>query len=90
MTFHEIWLQYIAPNIPTVVATVATFAAYIKTATGTKRMLNIVSTKVNSLKQDKLLEDVITQNRMFLEENAKLRAQIKELVEVQSKVKTTK
>lgn len=90
MTFNEIWLQYIAPNIPTVVATVATFAAYIKTATGTKRMLNIVSTKVNSLKQDKLLEDVITQNRMFLEENAKLRAQIKELVEVQSKVKTTK
>ncbi len=88
MTFNEIWLQYIAPNIPTVVATIATLAAYVKSATGTKRMLNVVTTKVNALKQDKLLEDVIAQNRAMLEENAKLREQIKQLVEVESKVKT--
>lgn len=87
MSFNEIWLQYIAPNIPTVVATVATLAAYVKTATGTKHMLNTVSAKMNALKQDKLLEDVIAQNRLMLDENAKLRAQIKELVEIESKVK---
>lgn len=57
-------------------------------------MLTTVTNKVNDIKQDKLLQELVEQNKTIIgenqclvQENAKLRKQIARLIEVETKVK---
>ena len=94
MAIKEIINQYVAPNIPVIVATITTIASYVKCAGGAKKMLTTVTNKVNDIKQDKLLQELVEQNKTIIgenqclvQENAKLRKQIARLIEVETKVK---
>lgn len=87
MTAADILQTYIVPNIPAIVATLSTVAAYIKCAGGAKKIVNSVTDKVNTLKQDKLLEELVNQNKILLEDNAKLRKQLNQLIEIEGKVR---
>lgn len=87
MTAADILQTYIVPNIPAIVATLSTVAAYIKCAGGAKKIVSSVTDKVNTLKQDKLLEELVNQNKILLEDNAKLRKQLNQLIEIEGKVK---
>ena len=94
MTIKEIINQYVVPNIPVIVATITTIASYVKCAGSAKKMLTNVTNKVNDIKQDKLLQELVEQNKTIIgenqclvQENAKLRKQIARLIEVETKVK---
>lgn len=87
MTAADILQTYIVPNIPAIVATLSTVAAYIKCAGGAKKIVSSVTDKVNTLKQDKLLEELVNQNKILLEENAKLRKQLNQVIELGTKVR---
>lgn len=94
MAINEIINQYVVPNIPVIVATITTIASYVKCAGSAKKMLTTVTNKVNDIKQDKLLQELVEQNKTIIgenqclvQENAKLRKQIARLIEVETKVK---
>lgn len=94
MTIKEIINQYVVPNIPVIVATITTIASYVKCAGSAKKMLTTVTNKVNDIKQDKLLEELVEQNKNIIDENqrivqenAKLRKQLARLIELETKVK---
>lgn len=94
MGIKEIINQYVVPNIPVIVATITTIASYVKCAGSAKKMLTSVTNKVNDIKQDKLLQELVEQNKTIIgenqclvQENAKLRKQIARLIEVETKVK---
>ena len=94
MAIKEIINQYVVPNIPVIVATITTIASYVKCAASAKQMLNTVTNKVNDIKQDKLIKELVEQNKTIIEENqrvvqenAKLRKQIARLIELETKVK---
>ena len=94
MAIKEIINQYIVPNIPVIVATITTIASYVKCAGSAKKMLSTVTNKVNDIKQDKLIKELVEQNKTIIEENqcivqenAKLRKQLARLIELETKVK---
>ena len=94
MAIKEIINQYVVPNIPVIVATITTIASYVKCAGSAKKMLTTVTNKVNDIKQDKLIKELVDQNKKIIEENqcvvqenAKLRKQIARLIELETKVK---
>ena len=81
-------------NLPVIVATITTIASYVKCAGSAKKMLTTVTNKVNDIKQDKLIKELVDQNKKIIEENqcvvqenAKLRKQIARLIELETKVK---
>lgn len=94
MAIKEIINQYVVPNIPVIVATITTIASYVKCAVSAKQMLTTVTNKVNDIKQDKLIKELVEQNKTIIEENqcvvqenAKLRKQLARLIELETKVK---
>lgn len=87
MSVNEIIQQYVAPYIPTILAAITAVVSFVKSNTTFKTMTTKVSNKLESMKQDKLLEEVIDQNKMLLQDNAALRKQISELIEAETKVK---
>lgn len=88
MTATEIINQYIVPNIPAIVACASTIATYIKCAGGAKQIIGKVSNKVDELKQAKMLEELVAQNKILIEDNAKLRKQINQVIELGTKVRS--
>ena len=94
MTSKERVKQDGVPSIPVMVATITTIASYVKCAVSVKKMLTTVTNKVNDIKQDKLLEQLVEQNtsiidenQRIVQENAKLRKQLARLIELETKVK---
>lgn len=87
MSINEIIQQYVAPYIPTIFAAICAVVTFIKNNSTCKSIITKVSNKVDSMKQDKLLEEVIDQNKMLLQDNAALRKQISELIEAETRVK---
>ena len=87
MTATEIINQYIVPNIPAIVACASTIATYFKCAGGAKQIIGKVSNKVDELKQAKMLEELVAQNKILIEDNAKLRKQLNQVIELGTKVR---
>lgn len=87
MSINEIFQQYVAPYIPTLLASIAAICTFIKNNKTCQAVITKVNTKMESMKQDKLLEEVIEQNKMICQDNAALRKQISELTQQLSKVK---
>lgn len=87
MSINEIIQQYVAPYIPTIFAAICAVVTFIKNNNTCKSVITKVSNKVDSMKQDKLLEEVIEQNKIICQDNAALRRQIRELTQEITKVK---
>lgn len=87
MSINEIIQQYVAPYIPTIFAAICAVVTFIKNNSTCRSVITKVSNKVDSMKQDKLLEEVIEQNKIICQDNAALRKQISELTQELTRVK---
>lgn len=87
MSINEIIQQYVAPYIPTLFAVICAVVTFVKNNLTCKSVITKVSNKVESMKQDKLLEEVIEQNKIICQDNAALRKQISELTQELTRVK---
>ena len=65
MSINEIIQQYVAPYIPTLFAAICAIVTFVKNNSTCKSIITKVSNKVDSMKQDKLLEEVIEQNKII-------------------------
>lgn len=87
MSINEIIQQYVAPYIPTLFAVICAVTTFIKNNKTCQSVITKVGSKVESMKQDKLLEEVIEQNKIICQDNAALRKQISELTQELTRVK---
>lgn len=91
MSALDIFNNYVLPYIPTIAAAVTVIVTFIKNHQGLEKFANIakdkISAKIDELKQDKQIQEILDQNQIILQENAKLRKQMNELLTELTKVK---
>lgn len=91
MSALDIFNNYILPYIPTLTAAITVILTLVKNSKGiekfTKAAKDKISAKIDELKQDQQIQEILDQNQIILQENAKLRNQLNELLTELTKVK---
>ena len=91
MSALDIFNNYILPYIPTFTAAITVIVTLFKNHQGiekfTKAAKDKISAKIDELKQDQQIQEILDQNQIILQENAKLRKQMNELLTELTKVK---
>ena len=91
MSALDIFNNYVLPYIPTIDAAITVIVTFIKNHQGLEKFTKIakdkISAKIDELKQDKQIQEILDQNQIILQENAKLRKQMNELLTELTKVK---